>query len=199
MPQLSIHGASINYRLVGNGEPLVMIAGLGSDHLAWGLQVNAFRRDYRCLTFDNRGSGRSGSGDGEFSIPLFAEDTAALMDELGIGSAHILGTSMGGAIALELALRHPDRVRSLSLNASWPKTDRYLKEILEVLIDIAGGATPDPATLRRLIYLYSFTPSYFDERDAEYETMLRAALEQPFDAQAFVKQARACLNHDVND
>lgn len=199
MPQVTIHGIPINYRITGHGQPLVMISGLGSDHMVWGLQAGAFRSHYRCLTFDNRGSGGSGSGDVEFSIPLLAGDTAALMDALGIEQAHILGTSMGGAIAMELALLYPYKVSSLSLNATWPKTDRYLEEVLDVLIATAGGAAPDLSTLRRLIYLYNFTPAYFDERTGGYEKMFGVALAQHFDAQAFVKQAQACLNHDVSD
>ena len=80
-------------------------------------------------TFDNRGVGRSSTPDGPFRIADFAADTAALIDALGLERPHVVGSSMGGAIAQELALAHPDRVRSLVLNGTWCRGDRFLHEV----------------------------------------------------------------------
>ena len=89
----------------------------------------ASRTSYRLTTFDNRGVGRSSTPDGPFQIADFAADTIALMDALGLERPHVVGSSMGGAIAQELALAHPDRVRSLVLNGTWCRGDRFLHEI----------------------------------------------------------------------
>lgn len=108
-------GCSLHYEVMGEGPPVVLIQGAGVQGSAWKPQVADLQRQYRCLYFDNRGSGRSVPNTGRVSIGRMAEDTAALMDEQGWDSAHIAGHSMGGLIALDLALKHRARVRSLAL------------------------------------------------------------------------------------
>lgn len=99
----------------GNGPPLVLIQGVGVCGSGWDPQVDALGGHYTCLTFDNRGMGASQPAGARLSLPRMAADTLALMDAQGWDSAHIAGHSMGGLIALELALTAPKRVRSLTL------------------------------------------------------------------------------------
>lgn len=115
MPYARVGEISLHYEVRGEGEPLVLIASMGCDLDSWRLQSGDFCRKYRVITFDNRGAGRSDAPDMAYTIAMMADDTVRLMDILGIDSAHILGKSMGGYIAQEVAIRHPGRARSLIL------------------------------------------------------------------------------------
>jgi pimeloyl-ACP methyl ester carboxylesterase len=96
-------------------EPLLLIMGFGMNAAAWAPQVPALSKHYHVIVFDNRGAGRTSQPEGAYSIPQMAADAAALLDHLGIKSAHVVGASMGGMIAQEFALRYPSRVRGLVL------------------------------------------------------------------------------------
>ena len=115
MPTAEINGLTINYDVQGEGEPLLCIMGLGADSLAWALQLPAFAGQFRTVVFDNRDVGQSSYADGAYEIRDMAQDALGLADHLGLGSFHLLGVSMGGAIAQELALAVPERVRTLTL------------------------------------------------------------------------------------
>jgi 3-oxoadipate enol-lactonase len=89
MPAAKVNGININYKIEGQGEPLVMIMGLSADQGDWVFQVPLFRKYYRVITFDNRGIGKSDKPEGAYSTKMMAEDTIGLMDCLGIEKAHI--------------------------------------------------------------------------------------------------------------
>ena len=124
MPHCGVVGARIHYEVDGEGEPLVLIAGTAFDLSFWEDLVPELR-GFRVLRVDNRGAGLSEAPDEAFSIECMADDVAAVMDAVGMPSAHVYGASMGGMIAQELAIRHSERVLSLVLGSTW-----------------AGGATP---------------------------------------------------------
>jgi len=115
MPKASINGINISYKVQGKGEPLILIMGLGGECGDWLLQARAFRKYYRVITFDNRGVGKSDKPGESYTVKTMADDTVGLMDYLGIDKAHLLGVSMGGMIAQEVAINHPERVRKLIL------------------------------------------------------------------------------------
>ncbi len=121
MAKLNINGIKMHYQVIGQGDPLVFIHGLGSSSRDWEFQVNQFCQDYQVVVFDARGHGQSEKPPGPYSIPLFAQDTAALMRALDLGPAHVVGISMGGMIAFQLALDAPDLIRSLVIVNSWPE------------------------------------------------------------------------------
>lgn len=108
-------GCRLFYAVRGEGPPVLLVQGVGLHGDGWLPQVEGLSARYRCLTFDNRGTGRSLPPGVPLSIGQMAEDARVLMDAEGWGSAHVVGHSMGGLIALELALTNPGRVRSLSL------------------------------------------------------------------------------------
>jgi pimeloyl-ACP methyl ester carboxylesterase len=108
-------GVSIYYELSGQGEPVLLIQGIGVAGSGWKLQTDDLSRHYQTLIFDNRGLGQSTPCTSAISIEAMAGDVAALMDQVGWTSAHIVGHSMGGVIAQEFALKYPKRARSLSL------------------------------------------------------------------------------------
>src|SRR5213080_2719915 len=115
MPSVRVNDVDMYYEIHGDGEPLVLIVGLGTDISEWDGIIRWLAKKYKVLAFDNRGAGRTDKPDAPYSIETMAHDTAGLMQALGIEQAHILGISMGGRIALALALRQPKRVKKLIL------------------------------------------------------------------------------------
>ena len=110
----------IAYDVKGDGEPLLMIQGLGYDRFGWGRLPDLLAQDFRVLVFDNRGVGDSDVPEGPYSISQMAEDALAVLDDAGVDSAHVLGVSLGGFIAQELVLSHLGRVRKLVLVSTAP-------------------------------------------------------------------------------
>lgn len=121
MPEARIGEIQINYEEYGEGTPLVLILGLGQDLATWGFQVSEFSEHFRVIAFDNRDAGGSSRCNKPYTTETMAGDTIGLMDHLGIERAHLLGTSMGGMIAQQVALIFPERVISLILasTTSW--------------------------------------------------------------------------------
>jgi pimeloyl-ACP methyl ester carboxylesterase len=121
MPKAVINGISISYKIEGNGEPLIMIMGIASTKKAWLFQTLAFKKYYKVITLDNRGCGESDKPSSPYSIKTMADDIAGLMVYLGIEKAHVLGASMGGMIAQELAINYPEKVNKLILCCTMAK------------------------------------------------------------------------------
>ena len=113
MPTQHVNDISMYYEVHGQGEPLVLIPGLSADVSDYARIIAELAKHFRVIAFDNRGAGRSDKPDAPYSIAMMADDASALLDALGIRQAHIVGTSMGGRIAVDLALRHPEHVKSL--------------------------------------------------------------------------------------
>jgi len=135
MPKAKVNDININYKVEGQGEPLVMIMGYSGPRIGWIFQTRVFKKLYRVITFDNRGVGKTDEPEGPYTIRMMADDTIGLMDYLDIDSAHILGVSMGGMIAQELAINYPDRVKKLVLGCNSAKNVLAKDEI--------GGIAPE--------------------------------------------------------
>lgn len=121
MPFVETNGARLHYEVHGSGEPVLLIHGLGSRIADWENQIDALAPAYQVIAFDLRDHGDSEKPPGPFGIPMFAADAAELLETLGIRSAHIVGWSLGGAIAFQLAVDFPARVRSLVIVNSAPE------------------------------------------------------------------------------
>jgi pimeloyl-ACP methyl ester carboxylesterase len=116
MPKVKVNDVQIYYELHGDGFPLVMINGLGGHVYTWNPDhIRELLKRFKLVLFDNRGAGRTDLSDKEYSIKLFADDTAGLMNVLGIPRAHVFGISMGGMIAQELVINYPKKVEKLVL------------------------------------------------------------------------------------
>jgi 3-oxoadipate enol-lactonase len=129
MPTIKVNDIHMYYEILGEGETLVLIVGLGTDISEYDGIIRWLAKKYRVLAFDNRGAGRTDKPDMHYSIEMMADDTEGLMNALAMKQAHILGISMGGRIALALALRHPKRVKKLvlvSTSAQIKKRNRWL-------------------------------------------------------------------------
>jgi len=121
MSEAKIEDIQIHYEEYGEGPPLIMILGLGQDMATWEFQISDFSKHFRIILLDNRDSGKSSSCSETYTTETMARDTLGLMDHLGIERTHLLGTSMGGMIAQQVALIAPERVISLVLasTTSW--------------------------------------------------------------------------------
>jgi pimeloyl-ACP methyl ester carboxylesterase len=159
------NGTTLAFKDLGPGFPLVMINGFASPMDTWNPPLLAgLARAFRVIVFDNRGTGYSAASAGPFSIPLFADDTVALMDTLGIGRAHVLGLSMGASVAQELALAHPERVERLVLVAGTcggKEMVRMRPETWAALADRSGG----PAELADRMFSVLFTREWLATHD----------------------------------
>jgi pimeloyl-ACP methyl ester carboxylesterase len=131
MPTAAVGDLNVVYEIHGDGEPVLMINGIGAERAGWGMQVPAVSREFKAIVYDNRDVGETGTGgsDAFYSIRQFADDAAGLLDGLGIEQAHIVGASMGGCIAQEFAISHPGRTRSTTIICSWPRVGPWLAEL----------------------------------------------------------------------
>jgi 3-oxoadipate enol-lactonase len=156
-------GTRLHYSVSGrrDGEPVLMIQGLGADSRGWLRQRLAFAARHRVVVFDNRGVGRSDRPPGPYDLEVMAGDALAVLDAAGIADAHVMGASMGGAISQIIAVRHPERVRSLVLACTACRQLPWRRELLTEWADVAeregmGGFTTyavrwviGPRSLRR--------------------------------------------------
>jgi pimeloyl-ACP methyl ester carboxylesterase len=182
----------------GEGDDVLFISGLADEGACWVDQVAGLKDRYRLTIFDNRGVGRSSTPDGAFRITDFAADTAALMDALGLQRAHVVGSSMGGAIAQELALAHPDRIRSLVLNGTWCRGDRFLHEVFRNWMWSAQKAESIRDFLVT-VNLWCFAPRVWN--DGTMDGWIDAAQSSPYaqSVDAFCRSAEALIEHDTAD
>ena len=120
MPTIHVNGVDLYYETHGSGEPVLLIHGLGSSTQDWEPQIPDLSKQFEVITFDVRGHGRSSKPEQRYSVKLFADDTAALIRALGIGPTHVVGISMGGMIAFQLAVDAPELLRSLVIVNSGP-------------------------------------------------------------------------------
>lgn len=132
-------GTRIHYQRFGNteGEPMLLIQGLGADSGSWLLQRFPFGKSFRCIAPDNRGAGKSDVPPGPYDLEVMATDLLAVLDAEGIDSAHVVGVSMGGIIAQILAVRHPDRVRSQVLSCTACHHHQWRRDLLADWAEVA--------------------------------------------------------------
>jgi pimeloyl-ACP methyl ester carboxylesterase len=198
MSFVEVNGARLHVRQEGAGDDILLLCGLGDDLTAWDAQTAEFAATHRVTVIDNRGVGQSTLPDGDFGVADLAADAAGVCDALAIGRAHVMGFSMGGAIAQELVLARPDLVRSLVLVGSWCTSDRLLQELVKGIAYTAGTADDARA------WLYSFlglVHSAAVHEDGRIDTFVEAALANPHpqETEAFQRTARAILHHDTAD
>jgi pimeloyl-ACP methyl ester carboxylesterase len=185
----------LSWEEAGQGDPVVLIMGLNAPGAAWQPHVDQWSRSFRCLAVDNRGAGSSPAPPGPYTTAVMADDYGRLIDELGLGRCRVVGISMGGAIAQELALRRPDLVERLVLVATWAAGDPYALQVLG-LIDAVRQAVDEP-TFSAFLQTLVWTPAWFAEHEAE----LVAARADPLAVgrAALTAQVEACRTHDTTD
>ena len=198
MPQVQVDGLSINYDVQGEGDPLLLIPYLSADHACYAFQLPAYTEHFSCIAIDLPGTGESDKPPGPYSTEAYAEQVAGFLGAIGIESAHVAGVSLGAGVAMHLAARHPERVRSLSLHSAWDRSDAYLKTCVETWRTLARSLPTVADMVIQGIFPFCFTPEMYAERPEYVDALVdfvRSRPAQPLDA--FLAQSEAALAHDV--
>lgn len=197
MPTIRAGQLTMQYDQQGAGEPLVLIPYLAADHACYAFQVAEYAKHFTCISVDLRGTGGSDKPEGAYTTEVLADDVAAFMQAADIGKAHVAGLSLGGAIGLWLAAKHPNTVASLSLHSSWAKSDAFQRTIVESW-QILAQAVGVPETIIRAIFPWCFTPALYAERPDYIESLVAFVRSRPPQSVPdFIQQANAVLAHDV--
>jgi pimeloyl-ACP methyl ester carboxylesterase len=197
MPRLNANSITMNYDQQGTGEPLVLIPYLAADHACYAFQVADYAKHFTCISLDLRGTGETDKPEGAYTTEILADDVAAFMHAAGIGKAHIAGLSLGAAVGMWLAAKYPDKVESLSLHGGWPKTDAFVRTIVEGW-QVMAKALGVPDMIIRGIFPWCFTPELYGTRPDYLEALAAFVRSRPAQSVAdFVQQSNAVIAHDV--
>lgn len=200
MPSVDAGGTELYYVRAGAGEPMLLIQGMSATHMTWGRPfLSPLEESFDCIVFDNRGMGLSGRAELPFAIADLAADTIGLLDALEIERPHVVGISMGGMVAQELALAHPERVRTLTLGATYcggPEGTLMAPEDLKMLG--AAMASGEREQVFRAMWEINLSPAFREDerRFAEFCEMGSAL---PAPKEVILQQMRACGAHDTSD
>jgi pimeloyl-ACP methyl ester carboxylesterase len=199
MPHANVGDLELFYEVVGDGEPLVCVQGLASDMGAWALQLDAFSDAYRTIVFDNRDVGRSSAAEAEYDIPDMAADVLGLADALGLERFHLLGASLGSAMAQHVALAAPARVATLTLAATWAGTPHAYSELRATVWEREVRRSSREELLENML-LRTISEDVLDSDDA-IDGMKAMATENPHpqSTESLIRQIRAMSRHDVRD
>ena len=181
---------------------MLWLQGLNAPGAAWAVQLAHFSRTHRCIAPDARGVGRSDAPDGPYTTRLLADDALRVLDTCEVPRAHVVGISLGGAAAQELALAHPERVRSLALLATFAAQSPRSRALLtawRILYPVVAGSPTLREAWEKQAYAWLFTDAFW-RVEANVRAALRFAATQPLQpVQGFLGQIDAALAHDARD
>jgi 3-oxoadipate enol-lactonase len=199
MPKIELAGTELHYERAGAGEPLLLIQGMSANHMAWGRPFSSLlEQSFEVISFDNRGIGLSSRVTEAFSIAEMAADTAGLLDALEIESAHVLGISMGGMIAQELALAQPEKLRSLTLGCTYcggEGSQLMDPADFQGLVEAMGSG--DAQRVFRAMYELNLSPGFRGE-ESRYDDFTAMAEALPAPRETIGLQVQAIAAHDTN-
>jgi pimeloyl-ACP methyl ester carboxylesterase len=199
MPEIVQGNRRIYYESHGEGDPLVLIRGLGSNADHWYAQMPDLSRHYRVITFDNRGIARSTDPGGPFTIPDMAEDTIRLMNALGIKLAHVLGLSLGGMIAQEMAIRHPQRIKGLILVVTLCGGQHQVVAEEAVREKFQRMVVEDSVDAKIMALDVFFAPRTIKERPQVLQAYAEVSMKYPAGMEILQRQWEAASRHDTYD
>jgi pimeloyl-ACP methyl ester carboxylesterase len=199
MPVVPVGEVELDYERRGSGPPLLLIMGMSGTYLHWGEPFLAeLQRDFEVIAYDHRGVGASTPLQAATTIVEMAEDAAGLLDALEIDSAHVLGISMGGMVAQELALAHPERVRTLTLGCTYCGGEGSVLTAADVLQRLSDAMmSGDRAHALRTGFEVNFSQAAAAE-DALYDRFLAVGERRAVAVPVILAQMQACAAHDTN-
>jgi 3-oxoadipate enol-lactonase len=197
MPKVRVGELEIFYDVEGEGEPVVTLMGLGGEHRAWDLQRAELARRHRVILIDNRDAGASDEAQGGYGTGDMAADALGILDQLGVERFHVVGASMGGAIAQHLALQAPTRVATLVLASTWARTDPFLAAVFtgwRLLVERL-----DPEAFLAVQAPWAFTHRFLASPPPEVVAAQARLRDRgvPKSIAAYQRQVDACLAHDT--
>ena len=199
MTVVQVGEIELDYERSGAGPPLLLIMGLSGTALSWGEPfLQELRQDFDVIAYDHRGIGASSRLDGPITIRELAADAAGLLEALELDSAHVLGISMGGMIAQELALAHPERIRTLALGCTYcggPGSVRASEEVWTRVI--AAGRSGDRELVLRTMWEINVSAA-FSAEEPQRERFVERALRRRVAVAVIEQQARAASAHDTS-
>jgi 3-oxoadipate enol-lactonase len=199
MPKIAVRGTELHYERAGSGEPLLLIQGMSGTHVAWGEPFrSALEESFDVVAFDNRGIGLSERISEPFTIAELAEDTAELLERLEIESAHVVGISMGGMIAQELALSRPEQLRSLTLGCTYcggEGSSLMPQENAQKLLGAFASGDRDRAI--RAGYEVNLSPAFRADEDT-FAVFHEMATSVPAAKEVIQLQLQAIVGHDTS-
>lgn len=190
-------GLDIAYGETGSGDPVFLINGTGESSATWGPMLEGLSQRNRCITVDLRDSGGSSIVDRPYAPRDLADDVAAVVDEIGDGPARVVGFSLGGAVAQELAIARSDLVRSLVLLSTWPRSDPWFVSQMRSWQALRRGFGPDADGFDRALEPWMFSPATMEDDGVlgRIRAMWAGAPDQS--AEAFHRQCEADIAHDA--
>jgi pimeloyl-ACP methyl ester carboxylesterase len=195
---MSVNGLDIYVEQVGQGPDVLLIGGLGDTVESWQFQLDGLADRYRLTALDNRGAGRTAMPDGPVTVEAMADDAAGVLRALQIPSAHVAGFSGGSLIAQELTLRHPQLVRSLTLQSTWPTADPYLRKWGQFVRWLVEAAPSERAFVEGF-FLDIYTPRAHN--DGTVDQIIEEVLAFPHKQapEALQRSLDAFLDHDTSE
>ncbi|HMA83614.1 MAG TPA: alpha/beta hydrolase [Candidatus Thermoplasmatota archaeon] len=207
MPRKLVNNIKLSYHTIGSGVPIVFIAGLGMDHMCWLYQIPDFQQHFQLVLPDNRGMGQSTGSDDQYTTALMADDIAGLLNQLNIDNAHIIGSSMGGMIAQEFALRHPEMVNKLLLCSTFAKHPEMITYLKQGLNQLGNRKKNDLSDLHADSFTFGpvydfflkqvFDETYFKMHESMITNTLQRFIQQDLFVETFLKQLHAIFHHDT--
>jgi pimeloyl-ACP methyl ester carboxylesterase len=198
MPKVKAKNLTINYEQQGSGEPLILIPFLTADHACYAFQVAEYSKHFTCISLDLRGTGESDSPDSAYTTETLADDVAGFMQALGISKAHVSGLSLGAAVGIWIAAKHPEMVKSLSLHSCWPKTDAYLRMVIGGFQIMAKEMGDVPEMVVQGLFPWCLTPELYAAKPDYIKMLADFVRSRPKQSLAsFMQQSNAVLNHDA--
>lgn len=199
MPYADIDAGRLYYEQHGTGEDLLCIQGLGLDVSGWRAQLPTWSRRYRVTVFDNRDCGRSFYAEADYDVATLAADALALADRLGLARFHLLGSSMGGAVAQEVALAQPERVRTLTLCVSYAGNGTWGQERTRLSAALAERMSEEELSTE--LMLLTLSERTLQELGDEVEMMGRLVRSYPHRQRrdGYLRQLRASGRHEARE